>query len=492
MAKDNEVLVEVRPGRIRTALILDGRMIEMIVEDEDNPSLVGNIYLGRVEKVIKSLNACFVDVGLDRSGFLAMPELLPVGTKSTLRDSISKYVCEGDKVCVQVQRDPFEGKGPKLTTRLMLISRSVILIPDDASIRISRHIGVAETRSRLKRLLNEIGELGEGFIARTAAMNIPNEEIVSHIENLRNEYLGIKANLKGGVTPTLLHGLTDSIKRTLRDRTPCEVSKITLDDVPTFLKAKKFLKQHDPALLNRLSLNTGPQALFGSEQLADDLEQALGSSVNLPSGGSVIFSETPALIAIDVNVAGTSKGERERSILETNLEACAEIARQIRLRNLSGLLVVDFVSMKSQSSMKKVLSAIKQHVFDDPEQVFVAGFTRFGLVEMTRKRSRPSLRTSLSQNCSKCDGSGLSFTQQTLGFKVLDQLRLEGLNCPSQCLELRASKSVAACFGGQLKVALIDLQAELGIKLKINVDATREDESFDIIHHVPIKGDMYV
>ena len=170
--------------------------------------------------------------------------------------------------------------------------------------------------------------------------------------------------------------------------------------------------------------------------------------------------------------------------LETNLEACAEIARQIRLRNLSGLLVVDFVSMKNLKGMNKVLSALKQHVGDDPEQVFVGGFTRFGLVEMTRKRSRPSLRTSLGQNCPKCEGSGLSLMVRTHGFKALDRLRVEGLSCPSQHLELRASKAVAACFGGQLKIALNELQVELGVKVTIRADDALEDEFFDITRHV--------
>ena len=409
MSRDNEILVEVRPGRIRTALVFDGRLVEMIVEDENYPSLVGNIYLGRVEKVIESLNACFVDLGRDRLGFLAMPEVVPVGKEITSGNTISKYICEGDKVCVQVQRDAFEDKGPKLTTRLMLVSRSVILTPGDTSIRISHRIRSDKSRSRLKKLLNEIGGQKEGFIARTEAMNTSNEDIISHIDKLRDEYLRIKTKLYGGVTPTLLYGVADCIKRTLRDRTPVDVSKIILDDVQSFLKAKNFLEKQAPVLVSRLSLHMGPQALFEREQLADDIEQALGAIVKLPSGGSVIFSETPALIAIDVNVAGTSKGERERSILETNLEACSEIARHIRLRNLSGLLVVDFISMKSRSHMTKVLGALKKHFEDDPEQVFVAGFTRFGLVEITRKRSRLSLRASLGQNCSKCDGSGLSF-----------------------------------------------------------------------------------
>ena len=487
----NEVLIEVRPGRLRSALTIDGRLVQMIVEDESEPSLVGNIYLGRVEKVIESLNACFVDLGLDRSGFLAMPEVRPVGEKVSSGDKISKYLCEGDKVCVQIQRDSFEGKGPKLTTRLTLLSRSVILTPGDNAIKISHRIDSVETRSRLKSLLNDIAGQSEGFIVRTAAETIPNEDIIAHVEKLREEYLGIKAGLYAGAMPSLLHGLADGVIRALRDWTPSDVNRIIIDDIQAYLKAKKFLEQQAPALLERLSHHKGPQPLFQVGNLVDDLEQALGAHVDLPSGGSIIISETAALVAVDVNVAGTSKGEYERSILETNLEACAEIARQIRLRNLSGLLVVDFVSMKNRKSMNKVLAALKLRIADDPEQVFVAGFTHFGLVEMTRKRSRPSLRTSLGQNCLKCEGSGLSLTVRTHGFNALDRLRVEGLSRPSQCLELRTSKAVAACFDGQLKNALSELRVELGIKITIRADTGLEDEFFDIIRHVSSKGNIH-
>jgi ribonuclease G len=491
VAKANEVLIEVRPGRIRTALVAKGRMVEMIVEDENYPSLVGNIYLGRVEKIIDALNACFVDLGLDRSGFLAMAEVRPLGAETTPGDTISKYLCEGDKVCVQVQRDPFEDKGPKLTTRLTLISRSVILTPGDTAIRISRRIDDNETRSRLKSLLGDMAEEEEGFIVRTAAESASNEDITAHITSLREEYLAIEAARNTGATPALLHGVADGVIRALRDWTPGDINKIVIDDIQAYLKAKNFLEQQAPGLLKRLSHHKGPQPLFGEEQLASDLEQALAARVDLPSGGSLIVSETPALVAIDVNVAGTSKGGRERSVLETNLEASVEIARQIRLRNLSGLLVVDFVSMKNQAGKDKVLAALKLYVGDDPEQVFVAGFTRFGLIEMTRKRGRPSLKTSLGQDCQVCEGSGLSLTAQTHGFNALDRLRVEGLSNPSQGLELRSSVAVAASFGGPLKAALDALQAELGLKMTISVDAVLEDEYFDIVRHVSSKGETH-
>ena len=476
-----EVLIEVRNGRLRSALIIDDRLVEMNVEDEEHPCLLGNIYLGRVKEVRESLNACFVDLGLHRLGFLALAEILPLGVGATSGAGVSKYLCEGDKICVQILRDAFEDKGPKLTTHLRLVSRSVILTPGDNAIKISHRINNSEIRSKLKKLLFELSSGNDGFIARTSAEIATEEEITANVIHLRAEYQRIKDKLSKSTTPTLLNGLVDGVMRTLRDMTPGDVSKIIIDDIEAYLKAKKYLAQKSPALLRRLFHHKGPQPLFFRDELADDIDEALAPRVNLPSGGSVIFTETPALTAIDVNVAGTSKGNHERSVLETNLTACVEIARQIRLRNLSGLLVIDFVSMKKRTSKKKVLVVLKQLVEDDPEQVFVAGFTRLGLVEMTRKRGKRSLRSSLGQNCHVCEGSGLSLTLRTHGFNVLDRLRVEGSTCQYQGLELRTSKALAACFGQQLKAPLNDLQAEQGTKIKISIDTTMEDELFDII-----------
>ncbi len=486
-----EVLIEVRDSRLRTALIINGRLVELNVEDDQNPSLLENIYVGRVEKVMDSLNACFVDLGLHQLGFLALPEILPTRDGLSFGDTVSEYLCEGDKVCVQVLRDAFEDKGPKLTTRLRLVSRSVIFMPGETDIKISHRISKSETRSHLKKLLRNLAYCEEGFIARTAAEMATNEEITANIADLRKTYQSIRDGLNKSTTPTLLHGLVDSVLRTLRYRVPGDVSKIVIDDIEAYLKVKRFLKKESPDLMRRLIYHKGPQPLFLMEKLADDIDEGLASSIMMPSGGSVIITETPALVAIDVNVAGTLKGKHERSVLETNLEACAEIARQIRLRNLGGLLVVDFVSMKQQNNKKKVLMALRRLVVEDPEQVFVAGFTRFGLVEMTRKRGKPSLRASIGQKCFACEGSGIALTVRTHGFNALDRLRVEGLSCQHQSLELRVSEALAECFEGQLKAALDDLQAELGTKVKMSIDTTLKEECFDIVPIAANKGDTH-
>ncbi len=488
MANTDEILIEVRPGRIRTALLAAGRLVELIVEDEKSQSLVGNIYLGRVEKVIGSLNAAFVDLGLERSGFLALAEARPPAAQASAKDTISKYLCEGDRVAVQVLRDPFEDKGPKLTTRLALTARTVILTPGDAAVRLSKRIEDKEVRSRLECQLKDEAGLEEGFIARSAAVSAPGEEIAIDIALLRDAALKIEQGRADASAPSLLLEDADGALRTLRDFLLPDVERVVIDDTTTYLAAKSYLQSRAPGLLERLIHHKGEKPLFADEDLGEDLENALAGQVLLPSGGTVIFSETPALVAIDVNVAGTSSGGREQSALKTNLEAAQEIARQIRLRNLSGLLVVDFVSMKNRDNGAKLLDALKREVSDDAVQVFIGGFTRFGLVEMTRKRTRPSLASSLGTACGTCVGNGITLSPETIAYQALDQLGVEAAANPSNTLELRVSERVAAALNGPVKEAQVAFEQRLGRTVTITIDAKRNDESFDVACDARKKG----
>jgi ribonuclease G len=473
----DEILVEIRPGRTRTAMLGAGRLIELIVEDDHQRSLVGTIYLGRVEKIIGSLNAAFVDLGLERSGFLALAEARPVGAKGSTNETLSNYLCEGDKVVVQILRDAFEDKGPKLTTRLALSTGSVVLTPDDPAIRISKRIDDAGTRNRLQALLRDLAGPNEGFVVRTAAQEASDDAITRDIEGLREDLLNLQQAADTSSAPTLLQAEPDAVTRALRSGAP----RVVVDDTAVYLKARTLLETQVPDQLQRLVLHQGARVLLGTEELTEEIERALANAVSLPSGGSVIFSETPALIAIDVNVAGTTAGGREQAALKTNLEAVAEIARQIRVRNLSGLLVIDFVSMKSHDNGSKLLDALRGAVAADPQQVFVGGFTRFGLVEMTRKRGRPSLADILGGPCPVCGGSGNGLSPQTIAYNALDCLAQEAAWEPSQGLDLVVGQRLADTLGGPLKAALQALQERLGRKVGITLEENLDDGEFEIV-----------
>ena len=484
MAKTDEVLIEVRPGRVRTALINAGRLVELIVEDETRPSVVGNIYLGRIEKVIESLNAAFVDLGLNRSGFLALAEARPRNTGGDSKSSISKYLREGEKVVVQVLRDPFEDKGPKLTTHVALTARTVILTPGDPAIRISRQIENKEIRTRQENLLKELAGPEEGFIVRTAAQKASDDDILADVTALRDAWSKVLVKFEATSSPFLLFGEPDGVLKALRDLVPADARRVVIDDVSAYVRASAHLEKQAPALLDRLIHHKETSPLFASEELLENIDQALSARVELPSGGSLIFSETPALVAIDVNVAGASAGGREQSALKTNLEAAVEIARQIRLRNLSGLLVIDFISMKKRDNGTKVLEILVHDVADDPNQVFVGGFTRFGLVEMTRKRTRQSLASSLGASCQACSGSGAGPSAQTIAYQALDRLAVEAGADPSQKLELITSESVAVALKGPVNKALSAFEERLGFRVTINIDADLRGEGFEVVRDV--------
>jgi ribonuclease E len=258
------------------------------------------------------------------------------------------------------------------------------------------------------------------------------------------------------------------------------VARVVVDDTAAFLKAKALLEKWDPDQLHRLTLHQGEKWLLHKEHLVDDLERALAAEILLPSGGSVIFSETPALIAIDVNVGGTTGGGREQVALKTNLEAVEDIASQIRLRNLSGLLVIDFVSMKSHDNGAELLDAFRSAVSADPQQIFVGGFTRFGLIELTRKCSRPPLASILGSPCQQCGGSGNGLSLETIAYDALDRLTQEALWERSQGVYLIVGRSLAETLAGKLKPAVQGVEKRLGHNVRITLEPKLSDGEFEI------------
>ncbi|MBT7357119.1 MAG: Rne/Rng family ribonuclease, partial [Rhodospirillaceae bacterium] len=467
MTKD--ILISMRPGRASTAVVEGGRLVELIVDDANSGSLVGNIYLGRVEKVLDQLAAAFVDIGLGKSGFLGLAEARPINAERNGDDSISDYLVEGDKVVVQVQRDGFEDKGAKLTTRLALTGRILVMTPGDEGLRISRRIDDADTRGRLDSLIGGLKTEDEGFIVRTAAAGATDEEITGDIENLRQSGLAMEAARDTQTPPALLLGEQDPTLRALRDLAGDNVARIVIDSADALASAKSWCAASAPALADKLSHHNAAKPLFEAEGIEDDIDSALGPEVALPSGGSVIFGETPALVAIDVNSGGTFRSGAEQSALAANMEAVGEIARQIRLRNLSGLLVVDFISMKKAESNDKVLGAMKKAVSGDSMSVFVGGFTRFGLLEMTRRRGREALSKLLTRSCEMCEGIGYTRSPLTASLTALDRLFAENDSDPSMRLSLLVSPELADALDGEALAALRAVEERLGRTIKITV-----------------------
>ncbi len=466
----SQVLISVRPGRTRAALVEGGTLIELHIYDDHRPSLVGNIYLGRVEKVMKSLAAAFVDLGGGVSGFLAAAEARPPGQGATAE--ISTYVREGEAIIVQVQRDAYEDKAPKLTARIAISGRAMILTPGDPAVRLSRRLNDKAERTRLETLAHDLARSDAGFVMRTAAQGQAAQALDREAQSLHRLWSGMGDRAKTGKAPLLLADVTDPVQQILRDVVPAGPggqTRVIIDDPAALTRARAWCATSAADLADNLELYNGGGLLFDS--IEEQLDDALSSALALPSGGSVLFAETPALVAMDVNVG---KG---RSVLDANLEAAALIARQVRLRNLSGLLVVDFVSTRNNKDQDKVLKALKRAVADDPANVFVGGFTRFGLLEMTRRRNRPTLSSLLLE-----PQSGPALNGLTAAHMALDRLAREAHANPADHLSLRAGPAIITALEGPARAALQSLNERFGRPFDIIADPDLSTDGFYIFH----------
>ena len=449
------LLVACSGSEVRATLVEDGTPVELIVERQNRASLVGNIYLGRVRRHAPGLAAAFVDIGLARDGFL------PLGARRGADASDAeapaeppKPPAEGEALCVQVVRDAFAGKGPQLSRRLSLAGCRLVYLPGGDRTAVSRLIEDDAERDRLARSVTALARSGEGFVVRTAAEGATDDELAQDATYLRARWGDIEAARATARAPTLLHAEPEPIERVLRDLAFADVDTIRIDDSAAFARARAFCRRFAPAAEARLVLHRGPAPLFDSAGIEDAVDRALAPRVALPSGGGIVIEATEALTVIDVN-SGSLTGPAEAA-LRTNLEAAEEAARQIRLRNLGGLIVVDFISMDDEGadeSWARVLAALERALARDRVHVRLIGRTAAGLVEITRRRQRAPLAEALTEPCAACDGTGRVATAETVAQTALRRLAREARNAPAGTLAVTASPDVvtamgAACSGG--------------------------------------------
>jgi ribonuclease G len=467
-----DILINAQPGETRMALIEDGRLAEVEVARTGARSAVGDIYLGRVDGVRAALDAAFIDIGLERSGFLALPEARPHGEDGG-NDGIGDYVSEGESVLVQVQRDAFQDKGAKLTTHITLPGAVLVMAPGRPGVGVSKRIAGEETRRRLRNRIQELA--GDGFIARTAAAGASDDAIGRDLAALADIWSEIVSQREAAKAPARLHGELDPVLRRLRDGALAH--RIVIDCPDTLARARAFADRQRPDLADRLHPHSGKAPLFEAEGIEEQIDAALDPLVALPGGGAIIIEETRALTAIDVDTGpGGSRGGCDDAILVTNIEAADEIARQVRLRNLAGLLVVDFVSMRRRPHRYRVLDALRRSLAPDPSDPQVIGFTTLGLVEMTRRRGRPSLAQVL---CGRNSG-GRRKSALTVAFDVLRAVGREARARPGGALCVTAAADVIQALQGAAGDALAAAEVRLGRPLALIADPSCRREGFHV------------
>jgi len=470
-----QILINVAPGETRIAILEGERLASLIISRDGSESLVGNIYLGRVETVLDGLQAAFVDIGEARSGFLSVADLWPAGEDR--RDDIGDYVSEGDAILVQVLRDPEEDKGAKLTGRVVLTGRDLLYSPSQAGINLSRRISDPDERQRLMEVMDEVvpEDTAGGFILRTAAQEAEAEDLEAEVSRLRARWETVEAARASGQAPACLDRELAPVFMALRDFAGTDLKSVIVDDPETLAALKAYAEAEMPDVTGLLHAHVDRHPLFEALDVEERIDAAIDPYVALPSGGSLIISETPALTAIDVNTGSTEGSGREQSAVKANEEAAREITRQIRLRNLSGLIVVDFVSMRRRDSQDSVNRVLRHALNHDPLRPHVVGFTKLGLLEMTRRRRGASLAEILT--------GGTVVPRKTPWTVALEALRAvsrEAAARPAPKFEIHVPNDVAEAFEGQAAAALKTLEERLGAAVEVVGEPEFAPETIDV------------
>jgi ribonuclease E len=444
------------PEEHRAAVVEDGRVAEVLVEIEDRRRRQGDVYLGRVVRVEASVEAAFVDIGAEKPGFLHAHDVMPLyagdpadlcafeGRPRTSPVRITDLLQEGRKVLVQVVRDSVGTKGPSLTTYIGLPGRWLVLMPSLERIGVSRRILDPGARERARAALESLSPPpGMGFIVRTAGADRPAEDLRLEMEALHRVFLGLGERSRSETAPKLLLREGSLLVRTLRDWLASDVDEVVVNSRESFAEAEAFLQEASPPWAARLALHEGPLPLFHARGIEAALDRIFERRVPLPGGGFLLVEPTEALVAIDVNSGKATKGEDlEATALETDLLAAAEVARQLRLRDLGGLIVVDFIDVREQANREAVDRAVRQALEGDRGRVRFTPLSEFGLVEITRRRTGPSLRQALHEGCPSCRGRGVVRTSASGALRALREVR--ALRAAGRKdLRVRASPEVA-------------------------------------------------
>lgn len=470
----DELLINVVPGEIRAAIVSDGRLVELTVERRRRASRVGDVYLGRVERIVPGMNAAFVDVGAGRAGFLGLDAARDGGGADGLD--------EGQAVTVQVVKDAIGRKGMQLGRRIALPGRHLVYAPDQDRIALSRRIEDEAERARLEALMAGIARPGEGFILRTAAVGAAGDALAGDADSLRALWSDIEAARGEAHPPALLHGELDPVLRIVRDELTPAMAAVRIDGAEELAAARAFCARVMPGLADRLAPHVGNDPIFDRYGVEEEIARAGEPRLRLPSGGWIVIQQTEALTAIDVNSGSFTDAARpEDTAHHTNREAALEIARQIRLRNLGGLIVIDFIHMEDDAHWDEVLGRLEGEMTKDRTPARLIGRTAAGLVELTRRRRRESLLQALTEECDQCDGGGRMPTVDTVAGDILRELRREARVAGPGRFGVFACAEVIEALEGPWRAALDEWTGRLGRGVTLRRDDEYARDGFDIV-----------
>ena len=489
-----EILVNVAPRETRAAILENGVVQEIQVERSSRRGLVSNLYKGRVSRVLPGMQAAFVEIGLERTAFLHAADIASTAADDTLLgipggqlppiEDIRRLVNAGDDILVQVIKDPIGTKGARLTTFIALPSRYLVYMPRGQAIGVSARIEDEAERARLKSVLTELVNGGGegGYIIRTAAQGATADNLREDMNYLARLWEHVRASAQAASAGSVVHEDLPLCLRVLRDELARGVSRVLVDSAREFARMREFATAFMPEAASVIELYGGPRPLFDLNGVEEEIAKALDRKVPLKSGGHLVIDQTEAMTTIDVNT-GAYVGHRnlEETIFRTNLEAAVSIARQLRLRNLGGIIIIDFIDMRDEPHRRAVLTALERALAGDRAQTHIVSLSPLGLVEMTRKRTRESLEHLLCAPCPSCEGRGFIRTPETVCNEIFREIVRQSRQFASRELLILAHQDVVDRLLDEESATIGELEAQVGRPIRLQVEALYGVDQYDVV-----------
>jgi len=504
-----QIVINMAEHETRVALLEDGTISELFIERNDGSDIAGNVYKGRVQRVLPGMQAAFVDIGLDQAAFIYVDDVLGDNLKEMASffkspelenaspavngdfvekslvvrpANIEELITEGQEVLVQVVKSPIGTKGARISSHISLPGRFLVLMPTSNHIGISRRIEENNERDRLKEMVSELRLDHLGYIVRTAAEGIQQEKLSYEMGFLRNIWDGIKKKYDTASCPSLIHQELSVSLRAVRDLLIQEAEKLVIDSQQGYHSILSFLDTFMPSLKASVEYYQGNEPIFEAYNLEGDISRALKRKVWLKSGGYIVIEHTEALVAIDVNTGRyVGKYNLEETITKTNLEAVKEIAYQIRLRDIGGIIIIDFIDMEKVSNQEKVFNALKEALKKDRSKTHVLPMSEMGLIQMTRKRIRKPLTRLLCEPCGYCDGEGYLVSRKTISYNIYRSVLKEAGNMVGNRFTVRVNPEIAELLYGEENTLIGSLEKKIGKRVVIYPNPKFHMEEFDIL-----------
>ena len=482
-----EILINVTPSEVRAALLENGVLQEVYVERAARRGLISNIYKGRVLRVLPGMQAAFVDIGLERTAFLHASDIARNGGGENGDEvpNIRELVREGDEIMVQVVKDPLGNKGARLTTYITLPSRHLVLLPRSNMVGVSARIEDEEERERLRQIVEALlaeRELSCGAIVRTVAEGMEREALESDLRYSLKLWNVVKERCSRRSAKSLVHEDLSLPLRVLRDMVTVDVERVLVDSESDYEAMLEFAETYLPDKSPAIELYKRRRPIFDLHGIEDEIRRSLDRNIPLKSGGYLIFDQTEAMTTIDVNTGGyVGHRNLEETIYRTNLEAAVAIARQLRLRNLGGIIIIDFIDMEEADHRSNVLQVLERALSRDHARHQITPVSPLGLVEMTRKRSRESLQHVLCEDCPSCNGRGFVMTAETVCFEVFREIIRQARQFEFDEVMVLANEGVIELLLDEQAGSLAELEEQTGKSIRLQTESLYQQDQFDVV-----------